>query len=309
MNKDLVRCPFCAEEIRPEAIICRWCGSTIPKDELSKPISLPENKPEILPLLPIKGEGVNWRFNAFFFDSIIILFIYGLVMVLLGIISEGVRIISDINKIDYSSIFGGIALVSIPIIWFLYHFVSEGTSSTTIGKKLSHLSIIKKDGGKISWGQAAVRSFLSIFEDNIIAPLCIWMTRNNQRIADLLVGTLVVNREKLQQIEFRPTSAVFCFHDYRRVEFAQIQKASLHKFGMVQHLKIQGTGLNGHPLKLTIHGQFQRSQLDILKNELIQRYQIFIPERIIVWRLLLTLGALVLLILGIAMTIYVTTLQ
>jgi uncharacterized RDD family membrane protein YckC len=243
----------------------------------------------VLPILPIKGEGVNWRFNAFFIDLIIIIVIYSILIFLMALLTKKIEGISRFNIDIAPSILGGVSLLGLPIIWLLYFTLSETFTGMTLGKASSHLRVIRKDGGKISWWQAAIRAFLGIFEDNIIAALIIWVTPLHQRLADLIAGTLVVNRSRLHQVEFDPPAATFEFHDSNRIEYAQLTNATLHKFGFVRNLVVRGTGRDGRPIKITVYGQFQKSQLEVLRHELAFRYKIPIIEKIILWRLLLGL--------------------
>ena len=249
----------------------------------------PDLSPTIIPLLPIKGEGVNWRFNALFFDWIFIFLIYSVIAVILTWFSEGLSGVDAFDTETITNIYLGITLLGLPVIWFLYFFISEGATGTTLGKSMSHLRVINREGGRISWGQAAVRAFLGIFEDNIIAAICIWSTNLNQRIADLIVNTLVVNRDKVKQVEFAPPYAAFTFHDFRRVELNQISKVTVYKFGMIRNMVLRGISPNGDSVKINIPKQFQKSQFEILEHELVTRYGIYIQEKIIWWRLLMIL--------------------
>lgn len=242
-----------------------------------------------IPLLPIKAEGVNWRFNAIFFDWIFIVLIYSVIAVAMTLFSEGLNGIDTFDTETITNVLLGITLFGLPVIWFLYFFISEGATGTTLGKSMSHLRVIRRDGGKISWGQAAVRAFLGIFEDNIIGAICIWSTKLNQRIADLIVNTLVVNRDKVKQAEFAPPYAAFTFHDYRRVEFNQISKVTVYKFGLIRNMVLRGIGPDGAPVKAAIPKQFQKTQFEILERELVTRYGLYIQEKIIWWRLLMIL--------------------
>jgi len=47
----------------------------------------------------------------------------------------------------------------------LYFFIWEGATGTTPGKAIHFLRVIKKAGGKASWGQAAIRAFFSLLKN------------------------------------------------------------------------------------------------------------------------------------------------
>ena len=289
-------CSVCGAQlldIRVESKLVEDTDSSPP----SQPVSIPTQERRAtsdqgvttIPLLPIKGEGVNWRFNALFYDWIFIILIYMVVAVMLTLISEGLGSLESINTETITNVLLGITLFGIPVIWFLYFFVSEGATGTTLGKSMSHLRVINREGGKISWGQAAIRAFLGIFENNIIAAICIWSTKQNQRIADLIANTLVVNRDKVQQVEFAPPQAAFSFHDSKRVQFGHISSVVIHKFGAIRNMVIKGTSPEGTPVKVMIPKQFQKSQFEILEHELVTRFGLYIDEKIIWWRLLMIL--------------------
>jgi len=59
----------------------------------------------------------------------------------------------------------------------------EGTSGQTIGKKLTHVRVIKEDGSRCDFGSALVR--------NILGIILIAVTEKKQRLGDMLAKTVV----------------------------------------------------------------------------------------------------------------------
>jgi uncharacterized RDD family membrane protein YckC len=262
------------------------------REPASPPLAAPVRgqageQPSELVVLPVKGEGVNLRFNAVFLDGLIIGFIYTLVLLVSMLVGGGLASLARFDRDAFMSAYGRIILFSFPVIWFLYFFIFEGFFGATPGKAASYLRVIKKDGGRINWWQAALRALLSIFECNLIGAVVIWSTRLKQRLGDLLAGTLVVQKEKVHQVEFKPPAIAFEFHDYRRVALAQVTYGVVRKFGRIRQLVLDGPSEDGSPVKVTLQGHFFRPQFDMLCLNIEQRYGLRFPEMIIIWRLAL----------------------
>jgi uncharacterized RDD family membrane protein YckC len=338
MPDDTMQCPACAATIKAEAKVCRFCGAqfeqtlrgycqtdhdTVDVDEFGRcrkcgnPVIDRHTESRVIAgsgvaasdggitewvIEPIRGEGVNWRFNGVFLDLILIEIIFAVVAVVMATLATSLETV--MSEADFAAIFGGPALFLLPVFWFLYFFLFEAISGATPGKRGSFVKVIRKDGGKIQWWQAAIRSFLSFFEYNIIGAVVIWSTPLKQRIGDLIAGTLVVNHQKIHKLEFRPNFIGFEFHDYRRVEFAKITDGVIRKFGLARQLTLNGISPQGEPVTLKWNAQFQRREFERIRREIERRSGFSIPEKIILWRLFIVIFTLLFGFLGIALLLW-----
>jgi hypothetical protein len=149
--------------------------------------------------------------------------------------------------------------------------------------------VISKDGGRLRWWQALVRTLFGPLEYNPLGAIIILATPLKQRLGDLVAGTLVVHKEKIYRAEFHPPAMQLEFHDGRRVTFAELSEGILYKFGMVRQLLLRGRSPEGGLLTLTVQGHFFRSEFDMLRLNIEHRYNLRFPEKIILWRLLLVI--------------------
>jgi uncharacterized RDD family membrane protein YckC len=90
-----------------------------------------------------------------------------------------------------------ILVILIPGWYFGYFTVSETLwRGRTVGKAALGLRVVTKEGGPVRFRHAAVRTLLGLVDFGIgsgfFAILLILLTRDNQRLGDLLAGTLVL---------------------------------------------------------------------------------------------------------------------
>lgn len=98
----------------------------------------------------------------------------------------------------FPSVFGGFFLIVgvMALLWLVYFTYFEGTSGQTIGKKLTHIKVVKEDGSTCDLGSALVRNFLRIVDHlpflYILGIILIAATDKRQRLGDMLAKTIVV---------------------------------------------------------------------------------------------------------------------
>lgn len=110
----------------------------------------------------------------------------------------------------------GFKALLIPLVWFIYFPVCEGTIGQTVGKRAFNLYVVDLTGQHPSVFQAFLRRLLDIFElvfFGIPALVTINYSEKNQRIGDMMAGTTVVRTDAVcrhcgTELELKPKEVI-----------------------------------------------------------------------------------------------------
>ena len=94
----------------------------------------------------------------------------------------------------------GLAALTAFVLWFAYFVYFEGKRGQTLGKRLMGVVVVREDGSPCGYGAAAVRTFTRLVDGIGVVPylvglIVVLVTDRNQRLGDLLAGTVVVRAE------------------------------------------------------------------------------------------------------------------
>ncbi|MBO3699486.1 RDD family protein [Roseivirga sp. E12] len=129
--------------------------------------------------------GIGERLLAFLIDAVIIFSIYALI-----------NFVFDLFNIIQSLAVGGI----LGLIVYLYRLLSEVfMNGQTVGKMALSIKVVKLDGSTPSFAAYFLRWLLEPIDFFIVGlgVLFIILTKNGQRVGDLLAGTTVVKIKKI----------------------------------------------------------------------------------------------------------------
>jgi len=290
------KCPTCGSELvdkRVESSLVeeQAVQSVQPAPPIQPAPPVQTGQPEIW-LWERKGESAGIRFAAFFIDLIVITVISAVIIGLLGLLTVGAEQASQ----DIENLVSGTSLITIPIVWFLYFTILEGTFGATLGKAIGArpwtLKVVRKDGSRCGYGRAAIRAFLGLFETNLLGAIVIGVTDQHQRIGDLIAGTLVVDTRKVLTVTFLSNSAMFEFADGRQVEISRIIRGDTQRWINLNLMRLKGETADGRRVKLNLPLPSAQKR-EKLRDELEQFFRVSIAEHTQWWRLAFALVALV----------------
>jgi len=96
-----------------------------------------------------------------------------------------------------------ISLVVALVLALAYFTVTEGVWGRSLGKLVTGTIVVDASGRPPGMPRALIRTLLRLIEVNpfllggVPAGICVWMTKDQQRIGDLLAGTYVVRTRAL----------------------------------------------------------------------------------------------------------------
>ena len=134
-------------------------------------------------------KDVPIRYGAVVIDWIVILVIWFFGYLILYSVSSSLAL-SDIFFLGW------------PLCVYLLYFIAlEGTYGQTIGKKATHIKVVKEDGSPITYREAVIRTFVGVVDGlpiiipGLIGCIVIWRSDKKQRIGDLAAHTVVVAKD------------------------------------------------------------------------------------------------------------------
>ncbi|KYG75557.1 RDD family protein [Roseivirga echinicomitans] len=135
--------------------------------------------------------GIGDRILAFVIDAVIILSFIFITNIILG--ASGISMSVAMN-------------VMLSIVAYLYRLVSEVFfNGQTVGKKALHIKVVKLDGSVPSFSAYFLRWLMEPIDFFImgLGIVFIILSKNGQRVGDLLAGTTVVKMKKITATNVR----------------------------------------------------------------------------------------------------------
>jgi uncharacterized RDD family membrane protein YckC len=155
---------------------------------------------QVEPARMITPEAVALEFRTANLGSRILAYLVDMVVVVAGILAGlfAVTLIgqaSDVVVPDWVAL--TLVLVLLPA-WWLGYFIAFETlwRGRTLGKAALGLRVVTKEGAPVRFRHAAIRGLLGLVDffvlGGFLAVVFILFTRDNQRLGDLVAGTLVL---------------------------------------------------------------------------------------------------------------------
>jgi len=111
------------------------------------------------------------------------------------------RVVAWVRGVLAEEVYPAETTLFVMFVWFVgtymvYMTVAEAATARTLGKLITGIEVIRiSTGSRAGVFDAVIRNVLRLLEGNflyLIAAAAVWISRNNQRIGDMLAGTLVV---------------------------------------------------------------------------------------------------------------------
>ncbi len=132
--------------------------------------------------------GIGNRAFAFILDYILMIIVTGIAGGVLGVIARSI--------LGPGAAFT-VSTVTVFVVYFGYFIYFEGSRGQTLGKRLMDIRVVHEDGAPIGYRAATIRAlfqfvdFLFVF---LIAVIAILVTDKNQRLGDIVAGTVVIRQ-------------------------------------------------------------------------------------------------------------------
>ncbi len=217
---DEEKCQKCGTPASPGAKYCESCGALLPGAEPQPPLTMtPEPQPGAQegapapvpppvyqpppPAAPAAGmryEGVAIRFVAILIDVIILAIITGIVTAPFN--TPSTITVNNTTGVPMFSVvpnpFAWVGGLISAIIDFVYFVWLQGAYGQTVGKMAVKIKVVREDGSKIGYVDAAVRTILLIIDaipyviPYLLGAILIWTSDKKQRLGDRAAHTVVV---------------------------------------------------------------------------------------------------------------------
>ncbi|MGZ4908024.1 MAG: RDD family protein [Halobacteriota archaeon] len=218
---DEEKCQQCGTPASPGAKYCESCGAALPGAPpesafTAQPEPLPEAQregapayvpppayqapPYAAPEAGMRYQGVAIRFVAILIDAIIL-------GIITGIITTPFNTPSSISVTNTTGIpmvtttpnpLAAVGAIISAVISFAYYVLLQGAYSQTVGKMAVKIKVIREDGSKISYTDAAIRTILLLIDaipyviPYLLGAILIWTSDKKQRLGDRAAHTVVV---------------------------------------------------------------------------------------------------------------------
>ncbi|HEY0405390.1 MAG TPA: RDD family protein [Pyrinomonadaceae bacterium] len=152
-----------------------------------------------------------------------------------------------------------VLILVISLIWTGYFIVFEWLwNGQTPGKRWLKLRVIREDGRPITFWEASVRNILRIFDIMpfpfySIGLICVFISHRDQRVGDMVAGSVVVREREAEaptfdQVFAAPVSDTALRRSFRPVQFtANLQAVTAREIEVVEAFLRRRWDLPNHP--------------------------------------------------------------